>query len=201
MRKVVAGLLMSLDGVVESPNTWGWAQYMNEEMMRGIVNGVALADAVLLGRVTYLDFAKLWPKQGSEVPMADFLNKSQKYVVSTTLEELEWGPGKVLKGDLGKELAALKSQPGKNILIPGSPTLVRSLLRHGLLDELNLNICPVVVGHGMRLFDEDPHEVRLKVVQSIALSTGVIGVTYQPVRDGAATPRPADFPEMARPQS
>ena len=181
MRKVVAGLLMSLDGVVESPNTWGWANYMDEEMTQSIVNGVAMADAVLVGRVTYLDFAKLWPNQGSEVPMADFLNRSPKYVVSTELEELEWGPGKVIKGDLANELAALKSQPGKNILIPGSPTLVRSLLRHGLLDELNLNICPVVVGHGMRLFDEDPQEVRLKLVQSIALSSGVIGVTYQPV--------------------
>jgi len=74
MRKIVAGLLMSLDGVVESPSEWGWSQYMNDEMTQGIVAGIAEADAVLLGRRTYLEFAALWPNQGSEVPMADFLN-------------------------------------------------------------------------------------------------------------------------------
>ena len=82
---------------------------------------------------------------------------------------------------LTEELGKLKQQPGKNIQVPGSPTLVRSLLREGLLlDELSLAICPLVVGSGMRLFDELTEQVRLKLVESRALSTGVLAATYQP---------------------
>jgi dihydrofolate reductase len=180
IRKIVAGLLMSLDGVVESPNEWGFSRYFNDEMKDGIAAGIAQADAVLLGRRTYLEFAKVWPNQGSDVLMADFLNTSPKYVVSTTLDTLEWANSSRISGDLAAELGKLKQRPGKNILIPGSPTLVRSLLRDGLLDELSLNICPVVVGSGMRLFDEITHPLRLKLVDSRTLSTGVVGVTYQP---------------------
>lgn len=180
MRKIVAGLLMSLDGVVESPNEWGFSRYFNDEMSEGISAGIAQADAVLLGRRTYLEFAELWPNQGSDVLMADFLNNSPKYVVSTTLETLEWANSRLLTGDLVKELARLKQQPGRNILIPGSPTLVRSLLRDGLLDELNLNICPIVVGSGMRLFEGITDQIRLRLVDSTTLSTGVLGVTYAP---------------------
>ncbi len=198
MRKVVAGLLISLDGVVESPDEWGWSQYMNDEMTKGIVAGIAQADAVLLGRRTYLGFAKLWPNQSSDVPMADFLNNSPKYVVSATLGRLEWQPATLIKGDLAQELTQLKQQPGKNILIPGSPRLVRSLLRDGLLDELNLNACPVVVGSGMRLFDEMTDQVRLKLVDSTTLSTGVLGVTYQPLQAGRRVPEPPiSFPDAA----
>ena len=180
MRKIVAGLLMSLDGVVESPNHWGFSRYFNDEMREGISAGIAQADAVLLGRRTYLEFAALWPNQGSDVLMADFLNHSPKYVVSSTLVRLEWSNSRLVRGDLAAELAKLKAQPGKNILIPGSPTLVRSLVRDGLLDELTLNVCPVVVGSGMRLFEGITEHVPLKLVDSTTLSTGVVGVTYQP---------------------
>ncbi len=179
MRKIVAGLAMSLDGVVESPNEWGM-QYFNDEVMEVISAGVAQADAVLLGRRTYLEFAELWPNQGSDVPMADFLNNAPKYVVSATLDTLGWANSSLVTGDLADELTKLKQQPGKNILIPGSPRLVRSLLREGLLDELALNICPIVVGSGMRLFDETTDHMRLKLVESRTYSTGVVGVDYQP---------------------
>lgn len=180
MRKIAAGLLMSLDGVVESPDQWGFSRYFSDEMKEGIDAGIAQADAVLLGRRTYLAFAELWPNQSSEVLMADFLNNSPKYVVSSTLDSLPWANSILLSGDLAEELTKLKQQPGKNILIPGSPTLVRSLVRDGLLDELNLNVCPVVVGSGMRLFDGIGRQVDLRLVDSRTLSNGVLGVTYQP---------------------
>lgn len=199
MRRIVAGLLISLDGVVESPGEWGWPHYMNDEMSDGIVAGLAQADSVLLGRRTYLEFAEMWPKQGSEVPMADFLNNSPKYVVSATLAQLEWANSSLLTGDLSDEVAELKRQPGKNILVPGSPRLVRSLLREGLLDELNLNICPVVVGSGLRLFDGIPGRLPLRLVNSRALSTGVLGVTYRPVaesRRGEAARRRSPSPSV-----
>jgi dihydrofolate reductase len=169
---------MSLDGVVESPEKWGF-QYFTNETYEVIGAGVAQADAVLLGRRSYLEFAELWPSQGSEVPMADFLNTAPKYVVSATLDTLPWGPASLLSGDLAEELTRLKRQPGKDILIPGSPTLVRSLLHQGLLDALALSICPVVVGSGMRLFDETTTHP-LKLVESRTYSTGMLGVAYRP---------------------
>lgn len=180
MRKIVAALFISLDGVVETPNKWN-SPYFTDEMWEVITVGIKQADAVLLGRRTYQEFAELWPKQGSDVPMADFLNNSPKYVVSATLDTpLQWANSRLIAGELAGELTELKQQPGKNIQIPGSPTLVRSLLRHGLLDELNLWIFPIVLGTGMCLFDQMADQVRLKLVESRTFSTGVLGVTYQP---------------------
>lgn len=179
MRKIVAGLAITLDGVVEAPSTGGWMLF-NDEMAAVIDAGVAQADAILLGRRTYLEFAELWPKLGSEVPMADFMNDTPKYVVSSTLDKLEWKHSTLLSGDLVTEVTRLKQQPGRNIQVPGSPRLVWSLLREGLLDELALMIHPIVLGSGHRLFDEPTDQVRLKLLDSRTLSTGVVSVVYQP---------------------
>jgi dihydrofolate reductase len=179
MRKLVAGLMFSLDGVVESPEKWA-RPYFNGEMQEVIDAGVAQADAILLGRRTYLEFAELWPNQGSEVPLADFMNETPKYVVSSTLDSLEWGPSSLLRGDLAEEVGRLKRQAGNNIQISGSPRLVRSLLRDGLLDELSIMLVPIVVGSGMRLFDDMTDQVALELVESRALGTGMLSVTYQP---------------------
>jgi dihydrofolate reductase len=176
MRKIVTGLFISLDGVVESPSDW---LLSSPDMWDVIGAGIAQSDAILLGRRTYLQFAEFWPNQGSDVPMADFLNKTPKHVVSSTLDSLDWANSSLLTGDLAGEVAKLREQPGKNIQIPGSPTLVRSLLRDGLLDELSLMVHPVVVGSGMRLFDGIANQVHLKLVESTTLSTGVLSVTYQ----------------------
>src|SRR5262245_15981624 len=178
MRKTVAGLFISLDGVVESPDRWHFP-YVNDEMHQVIATGTAQSDAILLGRRTYEMFAAFWPNQGNDVPMADYFNKTPKHVVSTTLATLEWANSRRVTGNLADELTKLTQQPGKNIQVPGSPTLVRSLLRDGLLDELALMIHPVVVGSGKRLFEDGAEEVRLKLVESKTLSTGVLSVTYQ----------------------
>jgi dihydrofolate reductase len=183
MRKIVAGLFMSLDGVIDSPENspkkWG-----NAEIMDRIADGVAKADAVLVGRQTYQFLAQFWQHQSSDVPMAKFLNHSPKYVVSGTLETLEWQPATLIRGNFVDEIRKLKQQPGMNIQVPGSPTLVRSLLREGLLDELNLNICPVVAGSGMRLFDGLEHPMNLKMIDSKGYSNGVVAVSYQIIRAG-----------------
>jgi dihydrofolate reductase len=179
MRKVVTGLFMSLDGVVESPFSWA-TPYFSDEMFEVIRAGIADADAILLGRRTYLEFAEMWPSQDSSVPMADFLNNTPKYVVSSTLTTLKWGPSHFVRGDVADEIGKLKRERGKNIQIPGSPTLVRSLLRNGLLDDLTLGIAPIVVGSGMRLFDENPEQLPLKLVEARPYSTGLLDVTYQP---------------------
>jgi dihydrofolate reductase len=181
MRKIVAGLFMSLDGVVESPEGWAY-QYGTDQMWAEIAAGIGHADSVLLGRRTYQQFAEMWPNQPSDMPMAAFLNNTHKYVVSATLGTLEWGPASLLTGNLATDLADLRQRPGKNIQIPGSPTLVRSLLAAGLLDELSVHICPIVVGPGKRLFEDVTGQVRLKVSESKTFGSGVLAVTYQPDR-------------------
>jgi dihydrofolate reductase len=180
MRKIVAGLFISLDGVVETPDRWR-SRYFTAEIAEMMAAGIAQADAVLMGRRLYQEFAGYWPNQGGDVPMAEFLNQTPKYVVSATLDApLAWANSSLITGDLAEELTKLKQQPGKNIQIPGSPTLVRSLLRDGLLDELTLMVHPIVVGSGMRLFDGTTDRVHLKLVESTTLSTGVLSVRYQP---------------------
>jgi dihydrofolate reductase len=178
MRSISAGLFISLDGVVEAPSLWGF-QYMDEEMSKGVTEGISQADTVLLGRRTYLEFAQVWPGQDSNVPMSDFLNHSHKYVVSSTLDTLPWQPASLIKDDIAHKIYLLKQQPGKNIQVPGSPTLVRFLIENALLDTLSLTVCPVVVGCGMRLFDDMDISFKMQLVHSTSLKTGAIGATYQ----------------------
>jgi dihydrofolate reductase len=137
---------------------------------------------MLLGRVTYQEFASYWPYQNSaEQPFTDYLNNTPKFVVSTILEApLEWQNSTLIKGNVAEEIAKLKQQPGKSIGITGSATLVQSLLKDDLLDELGLMIHPVVVGSGKRLFQEGGGPKGLKLVDSMTFSTGVVSLTYQP---------------------
>ncbi len=178
MRKVVSGLFISLDGVVESPDQWQF-DHFDEDMMASMASQLAVQGTVLLGRVTYEEWALYWPTSTDE-PYASFINNTPKYVISTTLNKVEWKNSTLLKGNLAEELAKLKQQPGKNIGVSGSPTLVRSLLHSGLLDELTLMIHPVIAGKGKRLFKDGDVLKRLKLVDSKTTRTGVLIVTYQP---------------------
>jgi dihydrofolate reductase len=180
MRKVIAGLAITLDGVVQAP-AGNWLLF-NDEMAEVIDAGTAQSDTILLGRETYLDFAERWPNLGNDVPMADFMNHTPKYVASGTLTApLAWDNSTLVSGDLANAVTDLKRRPGKDIQIPGSPRLVRSLLRHGLVDELGLMIHPTVLGAGMRLFDDPAGQasLELELVESRTLSTGVLAVTYR----------------------
>jgi dihydrofolate reductase len=184
LRKVVASEIVSLDGVVESPDAWHFP-YFNDEMGEAIGEAMAASDAMLLGRVTYEEFAAFWPAQGGEddQEIADYMNNTPKFVVSKTLEEpLEWNNSTLIKEDVAEEIAKLKQQPGKDISITGSPTLVRSLLQDGLLDELRLMVHPIVVGSGKRLFEEGSDQKALELVDSKRFSTGVLYLTYQPAQ-------------------
>jgi dihydrofolate reductase len=183
MRKVVAWLFISLDGVVEAPHLWQEG-LMDDDMLADITSQIEAEDAILMGRVTYQEFASFWPTATDE-PFASHINKTPKYVVSTTLEKAEWGrwdEPKLIKDAkrLAKEIGALKQQAGRDIGVSGSPTLVRSLLREGLLDELKLMIHPVIVGSGKRLFKEDGDPKKLQLVDSKVTSKGVAILTYQP---------------------
>jgi dihydrofolate reductase len=188
MRRIVAGLFMSLDGVVEAPEHWQ-APYFDEEMGQVLGAQMAAADTLLLGRRTYQEFAAFWPNQPSEVPFAGYINAIPKLVASTTLDSVEWQNTTLLSGDVAEELSKLKQQPGKDISIYGSGTLVRSLLGAGLLDELGLLVCPIVVGRGRHLA-EDGDQLPLKLVAARTLGTGVLSLTYTPADTyGARPPR------------
>lgn len=180
MRKIVAGLFISLDGVFESPDQWHFP-YFNDEMGQEVFGQMAEADTMLLGRQTYQEFASYWPHQSSDVPPADYMNNTPKLVVSNTLTSVdEWQNSALISGNVNDELRKLKEQPGKNIGITGSGALVRSLLHDGLLDELHLLVHPIVVGSGKRLFDGETGKVPLKLVESKTFSTGVLALTYVP---------------------
>jgi dihydrofolate reductase len=184
MRKVIASELVSLDGVVESPQNWHFP-YFNDQMAEAIGAAMAASDAMLLGRVTYEEFAAFWPSQqptDEEQEATDYMNNTPKFVISKTLEEpLEWNNSTLIKGDVAEEITKLKGQPGKDISITGSPTLVRSLLQEDLLDELRLMVHPIVVGSGKRLFEDGSDQKELELVDSTTFGTGVVYLTYQPV--------------------
>ena len=179
MRKIVAGLFISLDGVVEAPQDWHFP-YFNDEMGEAVAAQADGADTMLFGRKTFEEFAGFWPQQGSDVPFADVINNTPKLLVSTTLKSVDWGPTTIIDHDVVESIAALKDQPGRDISITGSPTLVRALLREGLLDELRLLVHPIVVGHGKKLFADEEQPIPLKLTESKTLQTGVQAMTYVP---------------------
>lgn len=180
MRKLIAFELVSLDGVVGAPDEWAFS-YSDEEMDKEVEAGMAASDALLLGRATYEEFASFWPNQPGGTQMVDYINSVRKYVVSTTLQEpLEWNNSTLIQDDVAEEIAILKEQPGKNITITGSITLVRSLLKASLLDELQLMVHPVVLGGGRRLFESGGYGEVLELVDSKTFGTGVVSLTYRP---------------------
>jgi dihydrofolate reductase len=177
MRSVNAWLFVTLDGVMEAPENWVMP---DDDMFAAIEAVYAESDALLIGRRTYETFAAAWPQRGSDVPNADWMNNIRKHVASTTLTSPEWNNSTVIEGDVAEAVRSLKQEDGETILVNGSATLVRSLLRDHLLDELRLFVHPVVAGSGDRLFDEEGEQVELALADSHTYDNGVISLTYRP---------------------
>ncbi|MGC4944341.1 dihydrofolate reductase family protein [Kribbella sp. DT2] len=177
MRKIVAGLFISLDGVTEAPDTWHF-QYFDDAMGAQVDALTARSDTMLVGRRTYEEFASFWPT--ADIEMAEHMNSTPKLVVSTTLDNVDaWQNSTLVEGDPIETLAKLKEGPGKDISVVGSSTLVRSLLRAKVLDELHLLVHPIAVGHGARLF-EDSETIPLELVSVTPFGTGVLHIVYNP---------------------
>ena len=157
MRKITAGLFISLDGVVEAPDQWHFP-YFNEEMGAAVGATLGGADTMLFGRKTYDSFAGAWPEREAageeDADFAKTLGDARKIVVSNQQLEFTWRNSEQLQGDLVEAVTALKNEPGGNIAMSGSVSVVRQLLAAGLLDELHLLVHPIAVRKGMRLFDE-----------------------------------------------
>ena len=176
MRKIVAGLFSSLDGVIEAPNEWT-GPWFNPQLGQAVGSMIAAQDAMLLGRVTYEELAAHWPHQSGD--MADAMNGTAKYVVSGTLTSADWQNTTLIPAASAvAEISELKHGDGKNLGLTGSATLASSLLREGLLDELHLFVFPVVLGSGKRLFAAPGSRLPLTLVGSAPFETGVVQLTY-----------------------
>jgi dihydrofolate reductase len=192
MSRVIVIEHLTLDGVMQAPGRpdedqregfehGGWAHARADEVMGRIMGeGMAKGGPVLLGRRTYEDFYGFWPKQ-KDNPYTEVLDKTQKYVASTTLSEpLPWANSTLVTGDAADAVADLRQQSDEDIVVLGSGQLVRSLMRRNLVDEYVLMIHPLVLGSGRRLFPDAGPSANLRLVDSVTTTTGVLIATYRP---------------------
>lgn len=183
MRRIVTGLFMSLDGVVDADGDWQFP-YFDDEMASEIDPGDSDTGGVLMGRRSYEGYDRL-RSEHPESPVVAFLDSTPKHVVSTTLSTLDWAGAHVVGGDVESEIQRLKEQPGGDLLLLGSPSLARWLLLRGLLDELHVLVLPIIVGAGVRLFEDMANQqIPLRLTESRALRSGVL-VRYIPARKDA----------------
>jgi len=186
MRTLFAGLFVSLDGVAEAPNRFV-GRHFDGAVGAEVGAGIARTDTVLLGRRLYEEWAAYWPgKSAADDPYADFINGVRKIVLSSTLETVGWENATLVRSDHEAAIRRLKAEDGGDIAINGSITVAQSLLRAGLVDELRLLVFPVVVGSGRRLLD-GLDRIPLRLVESKALPTGVLSLTYAVERGDGAT--------------
>ena len=194
MRKVVLQEFVSTDGLVAGPNdsvdfipasTQGDATFGREQI--ALMDRI---DTLLLGRVTYGMFAGFWPNvtEGAEKEFADKFNAVPKVVFSKTLEHAPWGKwkeGRIVSGSAVEEVAKLKKQSGKGMLISGSITIAQALIAEGMVDEYRLVLCPIALGNGRPLFRDKTGSVPMKLLNATTLDRGAVSLIYGP-RDGAA---------------
>jgi dihydrofolate reductase len=178
MRKIIAGMFITLDGVVESPEKWN-PPYYDDELNQAVMPALAGAGAHLYGRRSYELFRAVFTGPAAP-PHAGLMTSAPKIVVSATLDDPGWGPTTVISGDVTSALTRLKQQSGRDITVGASGTLVRFLLAERLLDELRLFVHPVLAGTGARLFDGLGRRVPLTLLESRAHRNGVMALRYAP---------------------
>jgi dihydrofolate reductase len=180
MRNVILWNLVTLDGYFEGAKSWeiDWHDYVwGEELERFAIEQSKTTDTLLFGRVTYEGMAAYWPSQKGEI--ADFMNRVPKIVFSQTLKKADWSNTRLVRGDAAKEVARLKRQPGGSLTIFGSAKLASALTQHGLIDEYQLGLTPVLLGRGTPLFKPSPDRVRLRLVEARPLTSGCVILRYR----------------------
>jgi dihydrofolate reductase len=180
MGKIYVHEFLSVDGVYETPS-WTAEYPFDPKMGEAIGAVMGACEGLLLGRRTYEMFAPSWAgRTAADDPGAPFMNDSTKYVVSSSLRDPEWRNSEVIGGYDAERIRALKGSLDGGLYVSGSGTLVRALLRDGLLDELHLLVYPVVLGAGERLFDDRAQRTKLELVSAEAFASGVQHVVYAP---------------------
>jgi dihydrofolate reductase len=184
MGKLVMWNLMSLDGFVEGPNrgiSWH-GDVWGEELEQLSIAQLREAGGLLFGRVTYELMAAYWPNaSGEAAEIADFMNAMPKYVFSRTLARADWTNTQLFTCDVGATVARLKRESVKDIFLFGSADLAASLIPEGLIDEFRIAINPLLLGGGTSLFKLGPC-LKLKLVDSRPLSSGVVIIRYTPAQ-------------------
>ena len=189
MRKLIVSEFITLDGVIQAPGGkdedrdngfahGGWTlPYWHDDIGKSFVSIMKDADALLLGRRTYVTHAEAFEPMPPGEPFGDLMNAPAKYVVSKTLEKPIWRNTTIIRSDAIAAIRALKAGPGKNILTDGSSQLVHAMLKHDLVDELHLLLYPVTVGPGKRLFPEGLN-AQFTLVGTTPYPSGVVGLHY-----------------------
>jgi dihydrofolate reductase len=176
MGQLTVTAFTTLDNVAEDPHLWSGAFFsdetgkVNDEVLRG-------ADSMLLGRVTYEGFAGAWPSRSGD-PFADKFNAMPKHVVTTTLERADWNNTSIIAGDVVARIRALREQ--ENVLVWGSPALVKTLIDEGLVDEYVLLVSPIVRGQGKKLLPEDGTQRSLRITEPRLLQGGMLVLRMTP---------------------
>jgi dihydrofolate reductase len=191
MSRLVVINHLTLDGVMQAPGRadedprggfehGGWAIPNNDEVMGRAMGEHMVGGPLLLGRVTYEALYAFWPHQ-TDNPFTEALNRTQKYVVSTTLTEpLPWVNSALVKGDVAAAVAELKERSEQDIVVLGSGELIQTLRQHDFIDEYLLLIHPLVLGTGRRMFPEGSATGTLQLVDSVTTTKGVVIATYRP---------------------
>ena len=177
MRKIIEHTLVSVDGIYAGTDISGFVAYSDEAYMRDRLGQLLSCDAMLMGRTTYEDFAALWPTFNH--PLAERINAMPKYVFSSTLEQAEWNNTTIVRGDVVAEVSKLKQQEGRDLLVYGRGLFGETLLKHHLLDVLDLSIHPLVLGQGKHLFREG-ETARFRLFAAKSFSKGIVKLTYEP---------------------
>ena len=178
MRKLWVKAWMTLDGVFDADTMGHWWMNTNSpERMAYIKEQYEQGDIYMMGRVTYEMLWPGWSQDTSE--LGQVLNRMHKYVVSTTLTEAPWKESTIIRDNVVEEIARLKQQSGKDIIIDGSATLVQSLQGTGLIDEYRLLVEPFIMGRGRRFFVEGTDMTQLRLVESRALPSGTLALVYR----------------------
>jgi dihydrofolate reductase len=184
MRKLIVSEWMTLDGIFDADTMNEWfIPFNSKDRQEYIVKTMLACDAILFGRKTYEMLAPYWsPLKNNEDGLADKINSVQKYVVSSTLKKADWNNSTIISDNVVEEITSLKQQPGHEIHIEGSATLVQSLIEADLIDEYRFLVHPVIIGSGKRFFKDGMHTAGLKLVKTQTLDLGLMLLCYQPLK-------------------
>jgi len=181
MRNIIVSNLVSVDGMFSGPNDeLDWFVW-NEETADYVKALFREVDTLMFGRVTYELMADYWPQATDEDPIiADMMNNLPKVVFSRTLDKVDWHNSRIVSGDIPAEVARLKKQPGKDMVIFGSGSIVSILSQQGLIDDYRLFINPVILGNGKAHISGLTRKINLQLVETRIFSTGVVLLRYRP---------------------
>jgi dihydrofolate reductase len=189
MRKVILSNMVTLDGFFEGPNKELDWHIVDEEFNQYANDLLSNVDALLFGRVTYQLMADYWPAAAtnpstskSDLEIADKMNNIPKIVFSTTLQEVKWNNSRLVKENIAEEISKMKQQPGKDMVIFGSGSIVSTFMQLGLVDEYRVIVNPIVLGNGKPLFKGINGKQNLKLLKTRVFDSGIVILFYEPAQ-------------------